>query len=157
MSLLAIVSLLIALPSGQLPAYAREPGYLDAHVANTVHVAKVVGLPVARLAALYVAESHYNQHAVSFNGTSVGLPQINVRSRWYRQWQAACRAVPSHCQWSGQLIGARVLKTGIVLCRSFQGGVGWYRTGRCVIRKRDRDVVRLAQTIAWRLRMKERS
>lgn len=159
MSLASVLFLLLVLPNGSPVAHLRnaEPGYLEARAAETVRAARVTGLDVAFLASVFAAESHYDRDAVSWNGSSAGLPQIRVGSALWKQWQTACFHAPSECQFAGQLVAARYLADALRRARGNRVmAVVIYRFGHVTKpRPRDRAVVRLAGKIAWLMKRSE--
>lgn len=149
-----IVAAAIALPNGAPPKHIREqpPEQLEQDVSMAVDAARMAHVPELLYLALITGESAWNERAVSPNGTSVWLPQLNRFGHWYRVWQDACRTAPSQCRFAGFSAGAYALGDALRRCmRDRACAVAKYRGARTV-RPRDRAVVRLAQRFAFRMR-----
>lgn len=157
-SLYLILLAHLVTPRGNpLPHLREQPAsYLRDVAADIERASDAVGVPRALFAALIIAESNVNRDAISFNGTSLGLAQLNVRGPWYRMWQRACHAVPSECQYSGLVAGAYALRGAIIKCRGDRRcATSVYRFGHIVKpRPQDVRVVLLAQRIAAQLKRK---
>jgi hypothetical protein len=157
-TLAAIIAAAIALPNGNAPAHirAQEPGYVE-HTADMIaSAAEVAHVPVLLFAALVVSESALNRDAVSFDGTSLGLAQLNKRGPWYRMWQRACYATPSQCQYAGLVAGATALSDAMRRCvRARDCAVARYRGAWPRVRPIDRRVVLMAQRFAAQMKRKQ--
>jgi hypothetical protein len=142
-------------PSGERAFYARLVALGGgAHIASVARdveqVAAQAGLRPEQLGALLIGENpSLDPDAVSWNKSSRGMLQLNVRGRYYRGWRAACRAVPSTCRYSAIREGARALSDALERCRAdFGCAVTVYRSGRVRrLRKVDLDVVTTARRI----------
>lgn len=154
MTLAAVLMLAIALPSGLPPKHIRDagPGYVEAVAGEIVRAAALTNVPVALLAALVVSESRLDAYAESPNGCGLGLAQINPRTRWYTEWQRACRLDMSQCRYANVVVGGYVLSDALRRCRKDRRcAIAKYR-GSSRVRPVDIAVVRLSQRIAFRMR-----
>lgn len=149
--------LLIALPSGRSPAPVRRLGdhVWVAHVASWTETAShTQQVPVALLAALLAAESHLDPNARSRKNCR-GLGQLNPRTPTGREWLQACRLVKDadQCAELNVHLAARELRRHLDACGDVRDcAVARYRGARAV-RHIDRDVVRNAQMVAYRMRL----
>lgn len=142
-------------PSGERTYYARlralgGPAHVASVARDVEQVAAETGLRPEDLGALLIGENpSLDPNAVSWNRSSRGMLQLNVRGRYYRGWIAACRAVPSSCRYSAIREGARALSDALERCRAdFACAVTVYRSGRVrKLRQVDLDVVTTARRI----------
>ena len=110
-------------------------------------------LDAALLVALAYLESSLDPAAVEPSSGALGLLQLHPRSRWAREWRAACARAPSSCEAASVRVGARVLREGLDACPTEAEALGWYRVGRgnCIAGPRARLVLELRDRIREQL------
>ncbi len=105
-------------------------------------VADEAGVPVALLAALIYDESGLNAAAVSPVG-AVGLPQLNVRGKFWRAWRRS-----GGTEYGSVLQGALALREAMDACGDEHGATGFYRSGMCLRGPRGAHTLAVARWIA---------
>lgn len=141
---------------GFLPLAVRDLGGTRwvAHVAAwTDSAARAEGLAPAYLAATLIGESGLDPNAVSKRGAQ-GLGQLLPTNPFGAAWLAECRVAPRLCAELNVTYTARAIRAALADSRGDRlAAVVLYRFGHLATpRPRDRHVVQLAQTIAWRMR-----
>lgn len=150
-ALASAVCLFLMLPNGKhLVKHVRKLGG-TAHCQRVVDdardVSRRLGLEEHLLDALLIDEAKLDPDAVSKGGSSVGISQLNRKGRYHRAWRNACRAVPSSCQWSAVLVGGMALKDALGACPTQTRAIGFYRSGHCISREKDANVVLIAEQL----------
>ncbi len=102
------------------------------------------------LLALVYLESSFRTSAVHPSTGAAGLGQLNPRGKHAVRLMAACSALPSYCEALSVSVAASALLEGLQTCAGTLAGVGYYRTGRCVVGPRARYAVRLAERLERR-------
>lgn len=125
-----------------------------AHVEKTAAqleaAAQLAKVDVALLTALAFHESSLRHDARSRVG-AMGMLQL-YHPRYVRPWRSDCAVSPRDCSALNVVYGAMALRDALQKCGSHVRAVGAYRSGRCIVRARERATVALAQTIRYRLK-----
>lgn len=137
---MVIAALLVVAPAQRVERIAAQ---LDG-------AARLAKVDVALLTALAFHESSLRENARSRVG-AMGMMQL-YSPRYVAPWKAWCRTHPSDCSSENVRQGAWALRDAIQKCGSHVRAVGAYRSGRCIVRARERATVALAQTIRYRLK-----